>query len=96
MTTAALPRSGKRRRLALREIGFFTKNAKRMRYASFRNQGLFVGSGVVEAGCKSVVGGRLKKPGMFWSRRGAQAVLQTRCSLLSGRYDSDWEALAIA
>jgi len=94
--TAALPRSGKRRRLALREIGFFTKNAKRMRYASFRKQGLFVGSGVVEAGCKSVVGGRLKKPGMFWSRRGAHAVLQTRCSLLSGRYDSDWEALAIA
>lgn len=66
--SAALPRSGERRRLALKEIRFFSKNAERMRYASFRKQGLFVGSGVVEAGCKSVVGGRLKKPGMFWSR----------------------------
>lgn len=94
--TAALPRSGARRRLALKENRFFTKNAERMRYASFRQQGLFVGSGVVEAGCKSVVGGRCKKPGMFWSRRGAHAVLQTRCSLLSGRYDSDWEELARA
>jgi hypothetical protein len=94
--TAALPRTGARRRLALKEIRFFDRNAERMRYASFRAQGLFVGSGVIEAGCKSVVGGRLKKPGMFWSRRGAHAVLQARCSILSQRYDSDWEDLAMA
>jgi hypothetical protein len=94
--TAALPHSGTRRHLVIKEVRFFTKNAERMRYASFRKQGLFVGSGVVEAGCKSVVGARCKKPGMFWSRRGAHAVLQTRCSLLSGRYDSDWEELAMA
>lgn len=94
--TVALPRSGARHDLALKEIRFFTKNAERMRYASFRAQGFFVGSGVVEAGCKSVVGARCKKSGMFWSRRGAHAVLQTRCSLLSGRYDCDWEELAMA
>ena len=87
----AMPRSGTRRVLANKQIRYFDKNAARMRYADFRAQGLFVGSGVVEAGCKSVVGGRCKHPGMFWSRSGAHAILQTRCSLLSRRYDADWD-----
>ncbi len=86
-----LPRSGGRRVLATKQIRYFAKNADRMRYADFRAQGLFVGSGVVEAGCRSVVGLRCKKPGMFWSRNGAHAILQTRCSLLSRRYDADWD-----
>jgi hypothetical protein len=86
-----LPRSGARRVLAIKQIRYFEKNANRMRYAAYREQGLFVGSGVVEAGCRSVVGLRCKKPGMFWSRRGAHAILQTRCSLLSRRYDADWD-----
>lgn len=87
----ALPRSGSRRALANKQIRYFEKNAGRMRYADYRALGLFVGSGVVEAGCKSVVGGRCKQPGMFWSRSGAHAILQTRCSLLSHRYDADWD-----
>jgi len=86
-----LPRSGARRLLAATQIRYFEKNAERMRYAAYRAQGLFVGSGVVEAGCRSVVGLRCKKPGMFWSRSGAHAILQTRCSLLSRRYDADWD-----
>jgi hypothetical protein len=86
-----MPRSGARRALAIKQIHYFEKNANRMRYANYRDQGLFVGSGVVEAGCRSVVGLRCKKPGMFWSRRGAHAILQTRCSLLSRRYDADWD-----
>lgn len=86
-----LPRSGARRTLAIKQIRYFEKNAQRMRYGDFRAQGLFVGSGVVEAGCRSVVGLRCKKPGMFWSRMGAHAILQTRCSLLSRRYDADWD-----
>ena len=44
-----------------------TKNKERMRYAEFRAQGLFVGSGVIEAGCKTVIGTRLKQSGMEWS-----------------------------
>lgn len=40
-----------------------------MRYPQFRKQGLFVGSGVVEAGCKAVIGSRLKRSGMFWTLR---------------------------
>jgi hypothetical protein len=45
-------------------LGYFKTNAHRMRYAYFRDHGLFVGSGVVEAGCKSLVGQRLKLSGM--------------------------------
>ena len=41
-----------------------------MRYPNFRAQGLFVGSGVIEAGCKTVIGARLKCSGMFWTVRG--------------------------
>ena len=89
--TRALPLRGQRRSLAIKEIRYFQKNAERMRYGTFRSQGLFIGSGVIEAGCRTVVGCRCKKPGMFWSRRGAHAILQARCSLLSGRFDADWE-----
>lgn len=87
----ARPRSGPRRAQATRQIRYFEKNAGRMRYADFRAQKLFIGSGVVEAGCKTVVGRRCKNPGMFWSLSGAHAILQTRCSLLSHRYDADWD-----
>lgn len=91
--TRILPIRGKRRSLAAKEIRFFQKNAERMRYAAFRSQGLFVGSGVIEAACRTVVCRRCKNPGMFWSRRGAHAILQARCSILSGRFDADWEEI---
>jgi hypothetical protein len=60
-------------------IGYFTRNAHRMRYAYFRSLGLFVGSGVVEAGCKSVLGGRLKLSGMHWGPHGATGITTLRC-----------------
>jgi hypothetical protein len=91
--TRALPLRGQRRGLAIREIRYFQKNAERMRYAAFRSQGLFVGSGVIEAACRTIVCRRCKNPGMFWSRRGAHAILQARCSILSGRFDADWEEM---
>lgn len=50
-----------------KEIGYFEKNKEWMRYDRFRKQGLFVGSGVVEAGCRTVIGQRLKQSGMFWT-----------------------------
>jgi len=74
------------------EADYFERNAERMRYPEFRRQGLFVGSGVIEAGCKSV-GARLKRSGMFWTVRGANAILALRCQMLSGdEFDSYWEA----
>jgi hypothetical protein len=73
------------------EAGYFERNAKRMRYPKFRRQHLFVGSGVIEAGCKTVIASRLKKSGMFWTVRGANAILALRCSYLNGRFEDYWE-----
>ena len=74
------------------EADYFEKNAERMRYPRFRRQHLFVGSGVIEAGCKTVIGSRLKQSGMFWTVRGANAILALRCSHLNGRFEDYWEA----
>ncbi len=80
------------RSAAEKQIAYFESNSARMTYASFRSQGLFIGSGVVEAGCKTVVGKRLKNSGMFWSVKGAQNVLDLRTFLLSNRFDDLWLA----
>lgn len=74
------------------EADYFEKNAERMRYPKFRGQHLFVGSGVIEAGCKTVIGSRLKRSGMFWTVRGANAILALRCCHLNGRFEDYWEA----
>ena len=63
-----------------------------MRYPKFRRQHLFVGSGVIEAGCKTVIGSRLKQSGMFWTVRGANAIIALRCCHLNGRFEDYWEA----
>jgi hypothetical protein len=76
------------------EANYFQKNADRMRYPEFRRQHLFVGSGVIEAGCKSVIGWRLKQSGMFWTVRGANAILALRCCVLNGRFEDYWAARA--
>lgn len=79
---------------ATKEIAYLTKNKSRMRYAFFRSQGLFVGSGVVEAGCKTIIGYRMKQSGMEWSVRGANAIISLRCLTLSGRFEDYWESRA--
>jgi hypothetical protein len=73
------------------EVHYFESNKERMRYPKFRKQGLFVGSGVIEAGCKTVMG-RLKRSGMFWTVRGANAIIALRCCQLSGKFEDYWEA----
>jgi hypothetical protein len=59
-------------------LGYFENNAPRMRYHWFRQCGLFVGSGVVEASCKTVIGQRLKQSGMHWTVSGADAIIALR------------------
>ena len=76
-------------------VSYFEINAERMRYARFRSQGLFVGSGVVEAGCRTIVGLRLKQSGMRWTVRGANAIIALRCAELSGRWEEFWEARSV-
>jgi len=74
------------------ESDYFERNAERMRYPEFRRQHLFVGSGVIEAGCKTVIGSRLKQSGMFWTLRGANAIIALRCCHLNRRFEDYWEA----
>ena len=70
------------------EADYFETHAERMRYPQFRSQHLFVGSGVIEAGCKSVIGSRLKQSGMFWTFAGANSILALRCCHLNGRFEN--------
>jgi hypothetical protein len=86
-----LPARGPRRNEGQKSIAYFTTRAPHMRYAHFRRQGLFVGSGVIEAGCKTVIGARLKQSGMFWTVAGANAILAARCCLYSKRFEQFWE-----
>jgi hypothetical protein len=72
------------------EADYFERNAERMRYPTFRRQHLFVGSGVIEAGCKTVIGSRLKQSGMFWTVRGANAIIALRCCHLNGQFEDYW------
>jgi hypothetical protein len=73
-------------------LGYFENNAPRMRYHWFRQCGLFVGSGVVEAGCKTVIGQRLKLSGMHWTTAGADAITTLRCQQASRPEDRIWRA----
>ena len=74
------------------EAGYFENNTERMRYPKFRHQHLFVGTGVIEAGCKALIGSRCKQSGMFWTVRGANAILALRCCQFNGRFEDYWEA----
>jgi hypothetical protein len=83
------PLEGARKDEVEKELGYFLGNAPRMRYHWFRSRGLFVGSGVVEASCKTIVAQRLKQAGMHWTVAGADAIIALRCKEAS----SQWEAI---
>lgn len=72
-------------------LGYFVRNVTRMQYGTFRAAGYFIGSGVVEAGCKTVIGSRCKHSGMFWSQAGAQNILALRCIHSSRYFDAFWK-----
>ena len=85
----AYPLKGVRKDEVERELGYFLNNAPRMRYHWFRSRGLFTGSGVIEAGCKAVIGQRLKLSGMHWTVNGADSIITLRCAEAS----SQWETI---
>ncbi len=74
-----------------KQLGYFETNAHRMRYAHFRSLGMFVGSGAVEAGCKAVIGQRLKLSGMRWTVPGATSIATLRCQDASNRWENIWQ-----
>lgn len=74
-----------------KELGYFINNIDRMQYGTFRAKGFFIGSGVIEAGCKTVIGSRCKQSGMFWGKPGAENVLALRCIHTSRRLGAFWK-----
>lgn len=73
------------------QLGYFVGNVARMQYGTFRKRGYFIGSGVIEAGCKTVIGARCKQSGMFWSLPGAERILAFRCIHASRRLSAFWK-----
>jgi hypothetical protein len=86
--TSALPKS--RREALAAQRTFFRRNQARMTYADFRRRGLPIGSGPVEAACKTLVKTRLCRSGMRWSRKGGQRILDLRTYVKSNRWDAFW------
>ena len=75
------------------ERTFFQRNKHRMNYADFRRRGLPIGSGPVEAACKTLVKARLCRSGMRWSRDGGENILDLRTYVKSNRWDAAWEKI---
>jgi hypothetical protein len=75
-------------------IDYIESNRARMRYPVFRAAGLCTSTGVVEAGCKVVIGTRCKRAGMHWTVSGANAIIALRSCKLSGRFEEFWERRA--
>ena len=87
---AAIAQHADRCEVARTCAGYFTTHRQRMNYPQFERMGLCVGSGVVEAGCKTAIGARLKRAGMHWTEPGANAIAALRCCRLSNRYEDFW------
>ena len=79
-----------------RELAFFRKHRHRMRYHALKEEGIAIGSGVVEAANKTLVTQRMKRSGMRWRIVGGQAVLTFRALIKSGRFERAWKALISA
>jgi hypothetical protein len=88
--TTRLALTGDLARDTEKALAYFKTNAHRMRYRYFRDHGMFIGSGTVEAGCKAVIGQRLKLSGMRWNIPGATGILTLRCQHASGRWEQIW------
>jgi hypothetical protein len=90
------PSPGQSKSVPEQAIGYFTTNATRMQYPTFRAQGMHIGSGVAEATCKTIVSTRAKRAGMRWTPQGLDALLPLRTSVLNGSYDAFWQGRAHA
>ena len=87
--TRELPKS-RRADLKVQQT-FFERNKARMTYADFRRRGLPIGSGPVEAACKTLIKHRMCQSGMRWSREGGQRILDLRSYVKSNRWDAFWQ-----
>lgn len=85
---------GERRKAIAQQIRYFENNRERMQYVEVRDRNLPIGSGIVEAACKTLVTQRLKRSGMSWSQEGGEAILTLRSLLQSNRWHRGWALLA--
>ena len=76
------------------ELEYFRRNRARMDYARLRAQNLPIGSGVVEAACKTLVTQRMKRSGQRWSSDGGQAILTFRALAQSELFDGAWKLVS--
>jgi hypothetical protein len=90
---AYLARQHPKNKRVPRAVAYFRKHRGRMGYATLHAQGYPIGSGVVEAACKTLVTQRLKQSGMRWGREGGQAILELRGWTQSERFDQAWAML---
>ena len=81
---------GRKREALEKELTYFRNQRWRMRYAQYRRANLPIGSGVVEAACKTLVTQRFKRSGMRWGMAGGQAILTFRSVIQSGRWERAW------
>ncbi len=84
--------SDSKREAIQQQTNYLESHSTRTQYGHYQAQGWFIGSGVIEAGCKTVVGRRLKQSGMFWSQTGAEDLLSLRCLVLGPHFDATWKA----
>ena len=77
------------------QIDYLQSHCSRTHYGEYQAKGYFIGSGIIEAGCKTVIGRRSKQSGMFWSEAGAQNLLTLRCQIIGPHFDAAWQARRI-
>ena len=82
-----------RRQAIHKALAYFREHRHRMHYADLRARNLPIGSGVVEAACKTLVSQRLKRSGMRWRMTGGQAILTFRALCQSARFERAWSLL---
>ena len=76
------------------ELNYFINNKARCHYAKMARANYPIGSGIVEATCKTLVTQRMKRSGMSWKEKGGQAILTFRALLQSNLFDVGWKALS--
>jgi hypothetical protein len=67
-------------------LNYFQTNIEKMNFGIFTVLGLYVGSGVIEAGCKVIVGNRMKNAGMHWSKANAEKMIALRCAIRNNTF----------
>ncbi len=91
-TATAYPLHGVKADDLDKKLGYFRRNAHRMRYADYQKLGMFTGSGAIEGGIKAIVVQRAKQAGMHWTVNGAAGIIALRTQHASGRWDELWPA----